>query len=92
MSKSVKIAFNFLLDLIGKIGLYFNFSPKCFNRSKVWLKFHSNALTCNGKCYLESCMKCQSISIANRHYNTQKKYACHMKVILDTKSEKGQLY
>ena len=33
-----------------------------------------------------------SISIANRHYNTQKKYACHMKVILDTKSEKGQLY
>ena len=29
------------------------------------------------------------ISIANRHYNTQKKYACHMKVILDTKSEKG---
>ena len=33
-----------------------------------------------------------SISIANRHYNTQKKYACHMKIILDTKSKKGQLY
>ena len=50
-----KIAFNFLLDLIGKIGLYFNFSSKCFNRPKVCLNFHSNALTCNGKCYSESC-------------------------------------
>ena len=55
-----KIAFNFLLDLIRKVELYFNFSPKYFNRSKVWLKFHSDALTCDGKCYLVMQeLKCQ---------------------------------